>query len=46
MSVLEAKNCCSRSHKKERKKLHENLDPKCITDTKRFWGNDETIFFR
>ena len=34
---------CSRLYKKERKKFYSNLDPKSITDTKRFWQTIYTI---
>ena len=38
------KNYCSRLYKKERKKFYNNLDPKCITDNKRFWNTMKPFF--
>ena len=38
------KDYCSRLYKKEGKKFYSNLDPKSITDTKRFWQTMKPFF--
>ena len=38
------KNYCSRLYKKERNIFYNNLDPKCITDNKRFWNTMKPFF--
>ena len=38
------KNFCSRLYKKERKKYYTNLDPKKVTDSKKFWKTAKPFF--